>query len=74
MEWQEVVDIFHAKRVILTMSVYSLVLTREKGGKRDSQYQIQKSQINKQNSPRNDVGLDYPWIQLAVECDCWWRG
>jgi hypothetical protein len=30
MEWQGVVSIFHAKRVILTMGVYSLVIARER--------------------------------------------
>ena len=39
MEWQEVVGIFHAKRVILRSSVYSLAMAREKGGIRDAQYQ-----------------------------------
>ena len=32
MERQEVVGIFHAKRVILRSSVYSLAIAREKGG------------------------------------------
>ena len=58
MEWQEVVGIFHVKRVILKTSVYSLVIAQEKSGKRDSQSQSQKLQINEQNSPRNDVALD----------------
>ena len=39
MDQQEVVDIFHAKRVILRSSVYSLVIAREKGGNRDAQSQ-----------------------------------
>ena len=39
MERQEVVGIFHAKRVILRSSVYSLAITREKGGNRDAQSQ-----------------------------------
>jgi hypothetical protein len=58
MEWQEVVGIFHTKRVILRSSVYSLIIAREKSGKRDSQSRNQKLQINKQNSPRIDVYLD----------------
>jgi hypothetical protein len=34
-----------------------------------------KIKINKQNSPRTVVKFGrYPWIRLAVECDCWWRG
>ena len=36
-EWQEVVDIFRAKQVILMLSVYSLAIAWEKGGNRDSQ-------------------------------------
>ena len=39
MERQEVVGIFHAKRVILRSSVYSLAIAREKGGNRDAQSQ-----------------------------------
>ena len=39
MEWQEVVDIFHAKQVILRSSVYSLAIAWEKGGNRDAQSQ-----------------------------------
>ena len=37
MERQEVVGIFHAKRVSLRSSVYSLAIAREKGGNRDAQ-------------------------------------
>ena len=40
MERQEVVGIFHAKRVILRSSVYSLAIAGEKGGNRDAQSQI----------------------------------
>ena len=42
MERHEVVGIFHAKLVILRLSVYSLAIAREKGGNRDSQSQITK--------------------------------
>ena len=42
MERQEVVDIFHAKWVILRSSVYSLAITWEKGGNRDAQSQTAK--------------------------------
>ena len=38
-ECPEVVDIFHAKRVILRSSVYSLTIAREKGGNMDAQSQ-----------------------------------
>ena len=58
MERQEVVGIFHAKQVILGLSVYSLTTAWEKGGNRDSQSRNQKLQIIKQNSPRIDVGMD----------------
>ena len=34
MERQEVVGIFHAKKVILRSSVYSLAIAQEKGGNR----------------------------------------
>ena len=39
MERQEVVGIFHAKRVILRSNVYSLTIAREEGGNRDAQFQ-----------------------------------
>ena len=42
MEWQEVVGIFHAKRVIFRSSVSSLAIAWEKGGNRDAQSQIAK--------------------------------
>ena len=38
-ERQEVVGIFHAKQIILRLSVYSLAIARERGGNRDSQSQ-----------------------------------
>ena len=47
MERHEVVGIFHAKRVILRLSVYSLAIAREKGGNRDSQSQIAKEKAYK---------------------------
>ena len=54
MERQEVVGIFHAKRVILRSSVYSLAIAREKGGNRDASPKLQKEkslQIIKQKLP-----------------------
>ena len=42
MERHEVVGIFHAKRAILGMRVYSLTIAREKGGNRDAQSQTAK--------------------------------
>ena len=41
-ERQEVVGIFHAKQVILRLSVYSLTIAQEKSGNMDSLYQIAK--------------------------------
>ena len=46
MEWQEVVGIFHAKRVILRSSVYSLAIAREQGGNRDAQSQTANMKKN----------------------------
>ena len=54
MEWQEVVSIFDAKRVILRSSVYSLAIAQEKGGSRDAQSHALCKLIQnncKQNSP-----------------------
>ena len=42
MERQEVIGIFHAKQVILRLSVYSLAIAREKGGNMDAQSQSAK--------------------------------
>ena len=60
MERQEVVDIFHAKWVILRSIVYSLAIAREKGGNRDAQSQTAKemiSQIIKQKLPMESKPL-----------------
>ena len=60
MERQEVVGIFHAKRVILRSSVYSLAIAREKGGNRDAQSLTAKemiSQIIKQKLPMESKPL-----------------
>ena len=53
MERQEVVGIFQAKRGILRSSVYSLGITREKGGNSEAQSQTAKKslQIIKQKLP-----------------------
>ena len=59
-ERKEVVGIFHAKRVILKLSVYSLAIAWEKGGNRDAQYQTAKemiSQIIKQKLPMESKPL-----------------
>ena len=47
MERQEVVGIFHAKRVILRSSVYSLAIAREKGGNRDASLKLQTEKAYK---------------------------
>ena len=60
MERQEVVGIFHAKRVILRSSVYSLAIAREKGGNRDGQSQAvnrKNLQIIKQKLPMDSKPL-----------------
>ena len=62
MERQEVVGIFHAKRVILRSSVYSLAIAQEKGGNRDAQSQIanRKSlQIIKQKTPNGVITFTF---------------
>ena len=56
MERQEVVGIFHAKRVILRSSVYSLAIAWEKGGNRDAQSQTAKKELaNNQTKTPNGV-------------------
>ena len=45
MKRQGVANIFHARCVILKMSVYSLVIAREYGGNRDSQYRNEKANL-----------------------------
>ena len=57
MERQEVVGIFHAKRVILTSSVYSLAIAREKGGNRDAQSQIAKGVNLSNNQTKTPNGV-----------------
>ena len=60
MERHEIVGIFHAKWVILKLSVYSLAITREKGGNRDAQSQTTNRkglQIIKQKLPMESKPL-----------------
>ena len=45
MKQQGVANIFHARCVILNMSVYSLVIAREYGGNRDSQSWNEKENL-----------------------------
>ena len=73
MERQEVVGIFHAKRVILRSSVYSLAIAREKGGNRDAQSQTanRKSlQIIKQKLLRSHNLYFIAW-ELPLMCLAW---
>ena len=56
MERQELVGIFHAKRVILRLSVYSVAKALEKGGNRDAQSQTAKKELtNNQTKTPNGV-------------------
>src|SRR3990170_5664707 len=72
MKRQGVANIFHARCVILKMSVYSLVIARECGGNRDAQSQKEK-EIYFMLSNNKFLGKcwygRYPWIRLAVECE-----
>ena len=63
MERQEVVGIFHAKRIILRSSVYSLAIAREKGGNRDAQSQITKRidlSNNQTKTPNGVITFTFP--------------
>ena len=63
MERQEVVGIFHAKRVILRSSVYSLAIARETGGNRDAQSQIVKRtdlSNNQTKTPNGVITFTFP--------------
>ena len=57
MERQEVVGIFHAKRVILRSSVYSLSIAWEKGGNRDAQSQTANRKKLTNNQTKNPNGV-----------------
>ena len=74
MERQEVVGIFHAKRVILRSSVYSLAIAREKGSTRDAQYQTanRKSlQIIKQKTPNGVKTFTFIAWEPPLACLAW---
>ena len=63
MERQEVVGIFHAKRVILRSSVYSLTIAREKGGNRDAQSLTAKRKEltnNQTKTPNGVITFTFP--------------
>ena len=57
MERQEVVSIFHAKRVILRSSVYSFAISREKGGNRVAQSQTAKRKELTNNQTKTPNGV-----------------
>ena len=57
MERQEVVGIFHAKRIIVRSSVYSFAIAQEKGGNRDAQSQIAKGVNLSNNQTKTPNGV-----------------
>ena len=68
-------NIFHARCVILTMSVYSLVIAREyEKGIRDAQSRNEK-RIYFMLSNNKFLGKCWygrqPWIRLAMESEIW---
>ena len=71
MERQEVVGIFHAKRVILRSSVYSLAIAREKGGNRDAQSQTAKRKELTHNQTKTPLGLLLVWTIPVVSDKPW---
>ena len=63
MERQEVVGIFHAMRIILRSSVYSLAIAREKGGNRDAQSHTTKRKEltnNQTKTPNGVITFTFP--------------
>ena len=65
MERQEVVDIFRAKWVILRSSVYSLAITREKGGNSDARSQTAKRKEltnNQTKTPNGVITFTFPLV------------
>ena len=67
------VSIYHAKRIILRSSVYSLAIAREKGGNRDAQSETanRKSlQIIKQKLPMESKPLLITW-EPPLACLAW---
>src|SRR3990170_6814755 len=72
MKRQGVANIFHARCVILTMSVYSLVIARECGkGNRDAQSRNAKKLFmlfNNKFLEKCWYGR-HPWIRLAMDCE-----
>ena len=72
MKRQGVANIFHARCVILKMSVYSLVIAQECGGNRDAQSRNEK-EIYFMLSNNKFLGKcwygRHPWIRLAMDCE-----
>ena len=72
MKWQGWPIFFHARCLILNMSVYSLVIARECGGNRDAQSRNEK-EIYFMLSNNKFLGKcwygRHPWIQLAMDCE-----
>ena len=72
MKQQGVPNIFHARCVILNMSVYSLVIAREYVGNRDAQSRNEK-EIYFMLSTDKFLGKcwygRHPWIRLAMDCE-----
>ena len=76
MEQQEVVGIFHAKRVILRSSVYSLAIAREKGGNRDAQSQTTNTKRvnlsnNQTKTPSEVKTFTFIAWELPLACLAW---
>ena len=77
MKRQGVANIFHARRVIIKMCVYSLVIAQECGkGIRDAQSQNEKD-IYFMLSNNKFLGKCWyggqPWIRLAMKVKVWWK-
>ena len=73
MERQEVVGIFHTKRVILRSSVYSLAIAREKGSNRDAQSQTanRKELTNNQTKLLRSHNLYFIAWEPPLACLAW---
>ena len=72
MKRQGVANIFHARCVILKMSVYSLVIAQQSGGNRDAQSRNEKEIYfmlsNNKFLEKYWYGR-HPWIRLATDCE-----
>ena len=68
------VSIFHAKQVILMMSVYSIVLARDGLVIGIPSPMIKIAIIIKETPPESCWYGGHPRIRLAMTCVCSWRG